>query len=172
MSESAIIIALRLLHIISGSLWVGAVFYQAVFLAPSMRRAGPSGRTILQELMRRRLHLYLASLPGLVLLSGLTMFILASMKSGGAFARSPMGVAISAGAVFAIIGGVIGGAVSGRSAAALNTLGTAVASAGSNPTADQGQEILRLQTKLESSNKIVATLLLIATALMAMARYL
>jgi uncharacterized membrane protein len=172
MSEATLMMALRFVHIISGALWVGTVFFLAMYLIPTVRALGPNGGRILQELQKRRFPVYMVSLPGLVLLSGIAMYVHASMITGGAFNRSHMGVALGIGGVLTLIAMIIGGAVSGRSAEALTKLDTDIQAAGGTPSAIQAQEMLRLQARLAASSKTVVVLVLLTTTLMAIARYL
>ena len=172
MSEASLMMALRFVHIISGALWVGAIVFLAMYLIPTIRALGPNGGRIMQELQKRRFPVYMAVLPGLVLLSGIPMYIHASMISEGAFNRSHMGIAIGIGGVLALIATIIGGGVAGRSADALTKLDTVVQSTGGTPSATQTQEILRLQARLAAGSKTVVVLVLLTTALMAIARYL
>ncbi|MEO5815062.1 MAG: hypothetical protein ABIT20_07270 [Gemmatimonadaceae bacterium] len=163
---------LRLVHIISGALWVGAVVFLAMYLIPTIRALGPNGGRILQQLKMRRFPLYMGSLPGLVLLSGIAMYVHASMITRGAFNRSHTGMALGIGGVLALLATIIGGAVAGRSADALTALDTDVQTTGGTPSATQTQEMLRLQARLASGSKTVVVLVLLTTALMAIARYL
>ncbi|MFI5281426.1 MAG: hypothetical protein ACHQU1_13095 [Gemmatimonadales bacterium] len=172
MTESAIMIALRLVHIISGVLWVGAVYFLALFLVPSVRAAGPGGAQIMQELMKRRLPVYLAGLPGLAVLSGLTMYLRASMLTHWQFPHTPQGTALAIGGTFALIGMIIGGAVTGRTAEALTNLGARIQLAGGSPSPEQMQDVQRLQAKLQTSSRLVAAILFVTLCMMASARYL
>jgi len=172
MTEATLMMGLRLVHIISGVLWVGAVVFLALYLIPTIRALGPNGGRILQELQKRRFPVYMGALPGLVLLSGIPMYVHASMISNGAFNRSHMGIALGLGGVLALIATIVGGAVAGRSADALTKLDTVVQSTGGTPSAAQTQEMLRLQSRLAAGSKTVVVLVLLTTALMAIARYL
>jgi uncharacterized membrane protein len=172
MSEATLLMALRFVHIIAGALWVGTAFFLATYLIPTVRAFGPSGGRILQELQKRRFPMYMGLVPGLALLSGIAMYVHSSMTTKGAFNRSHMGMAMGIGGVFALLAMIIGGAVAGRSADALTKLDTDLQTTGGTPSAMQTQELLRLQARLASSSKAVVVLVLLTTALMAIARYL
>ena len=47
------IIVLRLVHIVGSILWVGAAVFNMVFLAPTLRRVGPSAGPVMVALRRR-----------------------------------------------------------------------------------------------------------------------
>ena len=53
----ALLIVLRLLHIVLGVFWVGAVVFIAFLLFPSVRESGPAGGAVMQRLMGRGLKL-------------------------------------------------------------------------------------------------------------------
>ena len=171
MNEATLMMALRLVHIVTGILWVGATFFFAMYLAPAMLAMGPAGGRVMQELMKRRLSLFMATMPGLVLISGFAMYGRLSVVTHGEFARSHSGMALGLGAVLAIIGGIIDGAVTGRTALALEKLGGILSSVGP-PSTDQLKELARLQQKLVSSGRSSSAFLIAAVALMAVARYL
>ncbi|MEO8620583.1 MAG: hypothetical protein ABI625_05930 [bacterium] len=171
-SEAALMIVLRLVHIISGALWVGAVLFLAIYIVPIVRASGADGSRLLQGMEQRRFPLYMGALPGLAVLSGIGLYQRALSVSHDTFGRSHMGMALGLGGGLALIALIIGGAVAGRSAGALTKLDTQIQAAGGVPSAAQTQEILRLQAKLATGSKTVAVLVLITTALMAAARYL
>jgi len=165
-------IVLRLIHIISGVLWVGAVLFLAVYIIPFMRTSGAGGAQLLHSMAARKFPAYMGVLPGLAILSGIGLYQRALSVSHYTFGRSHMGIALGLGGGLALISMIIGGAVAGRSADALTNLDTEIQAAGGVPSAAQTQETLRLQAKLAAGSKTVAVLVLITTALMAAARYL
>jgi uncharacterized membrane protein len=172
MSEAAIMISLRLVHIISGALWVGAILLLAAFLVPAVRSSGAGGAQVMQELVKRRFHVYMGALPALVVLSGFTMYLRLTILTHGAFARTPVGIALGTGGSIALVALIIGGAVVGRTVNALTTLGAQLQTTGGPPSPAQHQEVQRLQARLAASAKVVSVLVLVTTSLMATARYL
>ena len=44
------LVALRLIHIVAGSFWVGAALMLAVFVEPTVRAVGPAGGQFMQKL--------------------------------------------------------------------------------------------------------------------------
>jgi hypothetical protein len=173
MNEATLMTLLRLVHITSGALWVGTVFFLAFYIVPIIREAGPAnGAEILKGLDKRRFGPYMGLLPGLAIVSGIVMYQRALSLTHHAFGRSPMGIALGIGGGLALVAAIIGGAVAGRTADALTKLGNAPLAAGAAHSPEQTQNVLRLQAKLAWSSKTVAILLLLTTALMAAARYL
>lgn len=165
-------ISLRLIHILFGAMWVGAVMVVTLYLLPAIRAAGPAGGQVMQEFVKRKFHVYMASLGGLTVLAGITMYVRDSRGTNGAFGASPAGMALGAGGVLGLVALIIGGAVSGRTVEALSNLDAQVQASGAPPSPAQAQEMQRLQARVGTSTRVVATLLLISTALMAASRYL
>ena len=104
-------------------------------------------------------------------LSGLALYGRDAMASGGAWMRSPTGMVFGAGAVFAIIAIVIGLTVNMPTAKRMGTLLAAIQASGAPPSPDQTADVRGLQARLGKALRVVATLLVLATAAMAIARY-
>lgn len=173
MNESALMIVLRLVHIISGVFWVGAVLLVAWFILPSQSVLGQAAGVFMQELMmRRRLRLYLMVTMILTILSGLVMYARLSMLTQGAWAASTTGRVLGVGALAAIIAGAIGGISGARTARKMGELGAAIQAAGGQPTETQRSEMAAIMSGAQSKLRIVGVLLLITVAAMASARYL
>ena len=173
MSESALMVVLRLIHIICGVFWAGTAMASAWFILPASRAMGQPGGAFMQQLMfRQKLRVYVAAAMGLTVLSGLTMYIRMWMITDGAWNASRMGMTLGAGALAGIIAGALGGTAVGKYGQRLMDLGTAVQASGGPPTDDQRREIESLQGKMYSTFRVIAVLLLIAVAAMASARYL
>ena len=171
--SNGLLIALRLIHILSGVFWAGSAMAVAWFLLPAQRTLGQPGMIFMQELMmRKRLRAFLMTAMGLTILSGLTMYISFAVSSHGDFASSGTGKVLGIGALAGIIAGGIGGGYTGRLGKQLAAIGTAVQSSGGVPTEAQQAEMASIQSKIHSAFRIIAILLVIAVAAMASARYL
>ncbi|HEY8166096.1 MAG TPA: hypothetical protein VIF83_11140 [Gemmatimonadaceae bacterium] len=99
--DIAIIIA-RVIHILLGVFWVGTMVFNAVFLVPSIRDAGPEGAKVVAGLMRRRLLDITPAAAGLTVLSGLYLYWRVSARFDTAYMRSTKGITYGLGAVVAI----------------------------------------------------------------------
>ena len=73
--------------------------------------------------------------------------------------------------MFAIVGATVGVVVSMPAARRLGALAATIAKAGGPPAPDQRAEMQRLQGRMATAAQIVAFLLVLATAAMAVARY-
>ena len=168
----ALLIFLRLVHIVLGVLWVGAVVFIAFLLFPTIRDSGPAGGAVMQRLMARGLNLWLMGAAILTVLSGLALYWHDSAGfSSTAWLASGPGRTFGLGAVFALIGVGIGMGVNSRAAKQLGALTAGIQAAGRPPTPDQTAAIQRLQERLAKGGVVVAVLLVLAAAAMAVARY-
>ena len=166
------IVVLRLLHIVFGVFWVGSVLFMSVLLMPSISAAGPSGVAIMNELGRRRLSLVMMVAAILTVGAGLWLVMIDTGGAPGAWMQSSTGRAFSLGGALAILTLVIGMAVNAPTANRMSAIGAAIARRGGPPTADETAELGRLRARLALASGVLALLLLGATGLMAVARYL
>jgi hypothetical protein len=172
MNEPAITIVLRLIHILSGIFWVGAIFLIAGFLVPTVRASGPEGGRFMQHLMlRRRLSVFLLIAMLLTVISGFTMYARLVAATNGAWAGTPPGIGYGLGGLAAILAAVVGGAISGPAALRMATIGQQ-ASQGGGLSSEQQGEMQRLQRRSAVGSRITAALLAAAAGAMAVARYL
>lgn len=173
MNESALMIFLRVIHILSGIFWVGTVFIITWFLLPANRTTGQAGMVMMQELMmKRKLSIYLLLAMLLTILSGLTMYGRMIMITHGEWASSMMARVLGFGALCGIVGGAIGGSISKATGVKMAAIGKAIQDSGQPPTETQRAEIAALQDKMEKVMTYVVILLILAVAAMASARYL
>ncbi len=173
MSDGAIMIVLRVIHIVAGVFWAGTIMAIAWFLVPASQAMGQPGGAFMQQLMfRQRLRGFLGGAMILTILSGLTMYAWLAMETDGAWARSRMGVTLGIGAVAGIIAGGIGAGVVGRVGQKMAALGATIQASGSPPTDAQKAELESYQRRMRSAFRIIAVLLVIASITMAGARYL
>ncbi|HEY9015009.1 MAG TPA: hypothetical protein VIM84_08095 [Gemmatimonadales bacterium] len=172
MSGTALTIVLRLVHILAGIFWVGSIFLLVGFLAPAVRASGPEAGRFMQHLMlRRRLSASLGIAMGLTVLSGIAMYARLASATHGAWAGSRPGIVFGFGGLAAILGGIVGGMISGPTARKMVALGQEAAQRG-GLSADQQVEMARLQSRSAFASVLTAALLLVAATAMAVARYL
>jgi hypothetical protein len=170
---SALMIVLRLVHIVAGILWAGGIVLLSWFIMPAQSALGQAGMVFMQELMmRRRARLYITTAMVLTVLSGLFMYVRLAMTTDGAWAASTMAKVLGIGAVAAIIAGGIGSAVGGSTARKMGELGATIQAAGGTPSEAQRAEMAALQTRARKSLRTVALLLVFTAIAMASARYL
>ncbi len=109
----------------------------------------------------------MSAAAGLTVLAGFILFGL-DARAGSAWVRSGMGVGLSIGAVFALIG-MITGIMIGRSAKAMADLGSKIQG---KPSADQLIQLQNIGKQQATISRISALSLILAVIFMAVARYL
>lgn len=164
----ALIVILRLLHVVSGAVWVGAVVFTAFFLMPTVAAAGPGGGAFMREFGKRKIPQFMMSLMAVTLLSGLALMGVIASRSDGTWFSSPMGRVISLGAAIAIIAALYGVVVNRPVGMRMQKLGAEIQG---QPSPAQAAEMQTLQAKLLKASQVVAVLLLLSVAAMAAARY-
>lgn len=167
-----LLLVLRLLHIVVGVFWVGAVVFVGFLLIPSIRATGAAGGAVMQRLTSRQMHLWLMGASVVTVLSGIGLYWHDSAGfSSTAWLGSGPGRTFGLGAVLAVVAIVIGMAVNARAARQLGDLAARVQAGGRPPSADEAATMQRLQDRLAKGGVLAAILLLLATAAMAAARY-
>jgi len=164
-------LVLRFLHIISGVFWVGGSLFAARFLMPALKAAGPAAGPVLAELGKRRIP---ASMMGAALVnvaSGIWMMTILSGGSPGVWMRSPMGRTIGFGAGAAILAVILGIVVGMPANARMARISAAAKQRGGPPTAQETAELEQVQARSALTAMIGSVLLFLATAAMAVARY-
>ena len=171
MDERTLTILLRLIHILGGLFWAGAMILLAGFLIPTVRATGREGGRFMQILMQQqRLQFYLGLTAGLTVLSGLTLYVRMAAATHGAWAGTRPGMAYGVGALAAILAAAIGGGISGSAGRKMLAVVQAIGSA--PPSAEQQAELGRLQDRMAMAARVAAGLLVIAASAMAVGRYL
>jgi uncharacterized membrane protein len=172
MSPLVTLYLLRVLHVVTGAVWVGAVVFIAVFLAPSVRAAGPAGGAVMQQLMQaRRLPLWLMIAGVLTVLSGFTLYWRDSAGFQAAWLGSGPGRVFGLGGILALGAIIVGMGVNTPAARRLGDLTGRLQAAGRPPTPEELLVIERLQARLSQGARWAAVLLVLAATSMAVARY-
>ncbi|HYZ16961.1 MAG TPA: hypothetical protein VE591_11190 [Candidatus Acidoferrum sp.] len=98
----ALYVVARVLHILAGVFWVGAIFFLVRFLAPAVGRV-PGGPGVMQALnTQTRFPAAIGGAAGLTMLSGLILYGVDSRGFQGAWILSPTGLTFTLGALAAI----------------------------------------------------------------------
>ena len=167
------IFALRLVHILAGIFWVGSLLFIAGFLMPAVRRAGPAGGAVMGHIVQvRKLHQFMMSATLLTILSGFGLVYVVAGPLGFRWFTVGMGRAIGVGALLTLVATVIGVAVNAPTAQRIAKLAAASQGPGRSPTPDEASQMQALQGRLARAAVAVTTLLVLAAACMAVARYL
>src|ERR1700742_1258724 len=120
----ALVLLLRFTHVLSAVLWVGGIALLTLFVLPAIAMAGSVGGQFMQiAVQKTRMVKYLPAVGGLTVLSGILLYGLDSRLSGGAFAKSTMGITLAIGGLFGLVALIVGGTMSARSAKELAVIG-------------------------------------------------
>lgn len=157
-----ILLTMRMVHIVLGIFWAGTLIFNAIFLVPAIRDAGPEGAKVAAGLMRRRFLDVMPAVAALALASGLWLYWFDSGGFQPSFMRSRMGMTLGFGAVAAIIAFILGVAI-------LRPAMLKAAALSQNPAQLAAAQALRVRAA--ATGRLIAVLLGVAAAAMAIARY-
>jgi hypothetical protein len=164
-------ILLRLTHIVLGAVWVGMMVMNVVFLMPTLRDAGPAAGPVMAGLQRRKFMVVIPVIALLTIFSGAWLMMRVWGGGDGLMASRP-GQTYATGATLSIVAFIIGITVMRpammRAAALAQTMGSVPNEA---DRATRMAEMERLRNRGAWSGRLVTVLLVLATAAMAVARY-
>jgi uncharacterized membrane protein len=165
------ILILRLIHILSGIMWVGSGLYTGFFLGPALSSSPAVMGQVMAGLQRRRVFLVLQIVAALTILSGLRLLWIDSAGFAESYMATGRGRTFSIGAGAAIISAVLSFGVGRPAMVRAGAIAASLASA-------DVTERTRLTPKLDSLRRratIASTLAvgfgLLAASAMAIARY-
>jgi uncharacterized membrane protein len=161
----------RVIHILLGVLWVGAIFMIVVFVGPAIADAGPDGAKVMGALVKRRVLNIVPTFAAITIVSGLWLYSRDSSGFQGEWLGSRMGMTLGTGAVLSLVGFVIGLTVMRPSTLRAVALGQSLAQL---PEAERGAvmaQIQQLRGRAAMAGRVVAVLLILAVLTMAVARY-
>ena len=154
-----LMIALRLIHIGGGAMWVGMMAFTTFYLQPALAEAGPqeTGK-VMAALQKQKIMIVMPVIALLTIGSGLWMMM--RLYGGPSnIAASRMGMALNLGATAAILAFLIG----------ITVMRPLMMKA---MTATDPAQAQKLRARGATLSKLVARLLMFALAAMAVARYL
>ena len=166
-----LLILMRLLHVGLGVFWVGAMIFNAIFLGPSVRDAGPDGAKVMAGLMRRRFMDVMPAVAILNILSGVWLYWKMSGGFQPDYMHSGPGMTFATGGALAIIAFIVGVTVVRPSMLKAMALGPLIAQAQPQEKDSLMAQAQGYRTKAMGAGKVVALLLGLAAAAMAVGRY-
>jgi uncharacterized membrane protein len=162
----------RLIHILAGAFWVGAALFTAFFLLPSLRAVGPAAGPLMEQIGQvRRLPLYMMGTMILTILSGIALYWRDSGGFSSAWMHSGSGIVFGIGGLLGIVVAVLGMVVITPATRRLGTLAASMRAGGGPPSPDALAEMQTLQARTAALTRSASLLLVLATAAMAVARY-
>ena len=167
------LLILRVIHVVIGVCWAGAIVFIAAFLLPALRGAGPASAPVMEQLTQvRKMPTYLIGMGVLTLLSGTALFWNDSVGFNESWMQTGPGRTFSVGGTLGVIVFLMGLMINVPTAKRLGDISSAVRAAGGVPSPEQAAEIVRLQGRLYAMMRIGAVMLVLAAAAMSVARYI
>lgn len=171
MNNVTLSITLRLVHIVSGVLWVGAATMLAAYVLPAAR-ASDGGLRYLRELIWvRNLPRYLNIVLGLSLLSGLILYGNLVFLTHGAWARSRHGIVLGVGGMSAIIAAAIATFMAAPAIHRALELSEQDPSPRDRAVSNNDAAAMAALRRYAIAMWVVVALLLVAASMMAISRY-
>ena len=161
----------RVIHVLAGVLWVGSMFFLAVFLGPALGDIGPDGASVMGALAKRKWMVFTPIVAILSVLSGLYLYWRVSAGFNSAYMGSGPGMTYGTGAAAAIIAFLIGVSITRPAMAKAMELSQRMANADASERQSIATQIGTYRVRGANSGKLVVVLLLIAATAMAVGRY-
>jgi hypothetical protein len=167
------LIVLRVIHIVSGILWMGGAALFLGFVRPTLNVLGPDAQKVVDELVRRRrLALYFIVVSTLTVLAGAILYWRNSAGLQVSWITSPSGLGFTIGAAAALIAWPVGNLLLGRAFNALYEIGQEMKASGGPPSPELARRLRDGQARVLRIAVLLLFLLTVAAISMATARYL
>jgi len=169
---NSIYLIIRVLHVLCAALWLGVAVFSALFLTPAAGDLGPDGMKVMIALRKRGFVAYVPIIATITLVTGVWLFWRFTAGFSAEVSRSHAGRAFSLGAAFGLAAFIVGGAVLSVSLAKAVRMSTEAASLPEGR--DRAERLSRaaaLRRRAAGAGQLVSVLLIVATVLMAVARY-
>ena len=173
-AASTYMLVFRVLHILGGIAWGGSIFLMVFFLQPAAKAVGPAAGPFMREMLatRKLMEVVLGVAATTIVAGGFLYWN--NVDTAGSVADlldASYGVAITLGAVAALIAFGIGWFATRPTVKRTLALGGQVAQAGEQPPPELVQELQATQAKARTLAKVNFTFVALAAFFMATARY-
>jgi uncharacterized membrane protein len=159
---------LRIIHIVAGVFWVGGSLVMTFFVGPTIGAIGEPGQKFVAHLMNNlKFSNRMAAASGSTILAGFILYAL-DARAGANWVRSDFAIGLGIGAVFALIGFVLGMMV-GRTTKSMAQL---AAQMQGKPSPDQMAQLQAIQKRQATFSMTSTIAVVLATVFMAIARYM
>jgi hypothetical protein len=165
------LIVARIIHVLTGVFWVGAMVFVSAFLIPSLAEVGPDAGKVMAALERRKFMIIMPVIGTFSILSGLWLYWKASSGFQMEYMKSGPGHAYAFGAIFAIGAYAVGMTVTRPAMMKATALGRAAATASESERPAILAQAQALRKRGATGGNIVALLLVLTALMMAVGRY-
>ena len=170
---TAEVIALRIIHIGGGIVWVGGMTIMAVFIMPVLAGLGPAAGPVMAGINQKKFPVVMPIIAILTILSGLRLLMIDSANVQGAYFQSPVGRTFATAGGIAIVAFAFGLALVRPAMMKAVSLGQQMATATDDATKSRiASEMAVARKKGALGNLIVFVLLILAALGMSVARYM
>lgn len=171
MDSQAVILVLRLLHIVNGAFWFGGVVVTGFFLLPTVLATPPIGGQFAGALVQRtRLPDVLIWAGVLTVLSGLLLYW--DFYADASWSSFGPHIVYAIGAAFALVALALALGIAKPAATQLGALGRTIQAQDSPPTPEQSGERDAIMGRLAKIAATNGVLLAVAAICMAIGRYM
>lgn len=161
-------LALRLIHILSGVLWVGTALLNTFFLGPTVAATGEAGQKFMAHLVSKaRLSARVTLASYLTVIAGAILYWIDSQGFTSGWLTSGAGIGFALGGIAGLIG-FGAGQIVGKNATLIGKIASEVRGA---PTPQQAAALQQAGAKMTSMGRISSAFLIASLACMATARY-
>ncbi len=166
------LLALRVLHIITGIFWAGSIFFIVSFLMPAFRDVGPDGAKVFAALRARRMFVWTPVLALITVVAGLWLYMIRMGMSEG-WAKTREAMTLGTGALTSVLALLLAVFVMRASSLKADDLSRAAMAMTAGAERDAQMAVaMKLRVRAMMSGRAVATLLLVTVVTMAIARYI
>ncbi|HJW22641.1 MAG TPA: hypothetical protein VJ506_09450 [Candidatus Limnocylindrales bacterium] len=168
-----VMVALRLLHIVSGVLWAGGAALFFFYLEPTMNKLGPDAEPFVDEVMnKRKAPVYFMVVSTLAVLGGALLYWRDSSGLSSDWVTSATGLAFGFGGLCALVAWLGGNLLIPSGVRTISAVGAEMKAAGGPPSAELVGRMHAAQARLRLVGLIDIVLIFTAIVGMASARYL
>lgn len=168
---AAEMLVLRVVHVLGGVFWVGAMMYNTFFLMPVLSQAGPAAGTVIAGMQQRKLFMWLPIAAIATMLAGIRLLMIQSAGFSSIYFSTAPGRTYLVGAVMAVTAFAVGLFVARPTMMRMTQLGASLPTADESRRAALQEEMAVLRRRGAVSGSLVTWLLIGATVAMAVGRY-
>jgi len=168
----SVYLAVRVLHVLMGAFWAGAIFFSMLFLDPAIREAGPEGGKVMGILQRRGWMTAMMTVGSITIVSGFYLFWIVSGHFAPVYMGTPRGIVLSVGMLAGILILAVGVMFSRPTAMRVGEIAGRIAGAGGPPSPEDVAELARLRSRLTFLLRVVNVLMLVAVVTMALGSHI
>jgi hypothetical protein len=171
-AATLLFLILRVVHVLLAALWIGAAGFMVIFVFPSLRETGAAGGPMIAAIARRGLNAFMGALGGITALTGIYLYWRLTGHFDPASSATRSAMVFGTGGILGILAVIIGGAVVGRNARTMGTLGGKAMALPEGPErAGLLAQSAAARDRAAASARIVLLLQAIALVLMAIGHY-